>query len=161
MFSNRGVGYCYNNQCDEFMKGVFLLNYGTMFYCPGCRQNGEIAGEQRLDYPTDEGLYTKVEIHYNYQPDRREYVERAIVQINGMPTFGVFIMKSPLIKTERRALKVAETILCALNAGRDKNNLTQEVTYTMDCSLADFKTQMKSLEKYVDEQDRRLQSYES
>lgn len=160
MFTNRGVGYCYNAACDDFLSGVFLLNYGATFYCPRCRQNGEISGEQRQDFPIDEGLYTKVEVHFNYNPLKREFKERAIVQIEGIPTFGVFIMKSPLVKTAARALKMAETILGALNAGMDKDNLTQQVTYTMDCSLEHFKTQMESLEKYVDQQDRRLRSYD-
>jgi len=159
MTTKRGIGYCYNEACAEFHKGVFLLNYGAVFYCPRCRQNGEVVGEQRLDFPTDEGVYTKVEIFFNYSPQKREYKERAIVQIQGMPTFGVFIMKSPLVKTERRALKMAETVLCALNAGRDKNNLTTEATYTMDCSLSDFKAQMEELGEYVTQQDRRLQSH--
>jgi len=33
----RGVGYCENTDCEDYAKGVFLLNHGDTFYCPRCR----------------------------------------------------------------------------------------------------------------------------
>ena len=37
----RGVGYCENTDCEDYAKGVFLLNHGDTFYCPRCRQLGK------------------------------------------------------------------------------------------------------------------------
>ena len=41
----RGVGYCESTQCEDYVKGVFLLNHGDTFYCPRCRQLGKIENE--------------------------------------------------------------------------------------------------------------------
>ena len=38
----RGVGYCENTECEDYAKGVFLLNHGDTFYCPRCRQLGKV-----------------------------------------------------------------------------------------------------------------------
>ena len=40
----RGVGYCENTECEDYAKGVFLLNHGDTFYCPRCRQLGKPVG---------------------------------------------------------------------------------------------------------------------
>ena len=42
----RGVGYCENTECEDYAKGVFLLNHGDTFYCPRCRQLGSACTEQ-------------------------------------------------------------------------------------------------------------------
>ena len=34
----RGVGYCENTDCEDYAKGVFLLNHGDTFYCPRCQK---------------------------------------------------------------------------------------------------------------------------
>jgi len=151
------VGYCYTETCGEFLKGVFLLNYGTTFYCPQCRCLGEVSPEERVDSPTDNGLYSTVEVQFDFNPMERAYKHRAIVKMEGTPQHGTYMMRSPLVKTERRALKIAEQLLCALNAGLPKDCLMQEKSLTFDCSLNDFKSQMKALEEYVKAQDRRLQ----
>ena len=157
-FTNRAVGYCYAKECDDYLKGVFLLNYGTTFYCPRCRHLGEVLPEERVDNPSDNGLYTAVEMYFNYQPAERVYKARAIVKIEGVPQqHGTYVMRSPIVKTERRALKIAEQLLCALNAGLPKDNLMSEKTLTFDCSINQFRAQMEDLEDYVKAQDRRLQ----
>ena len=42
----RGVGYCENTDCEDYAKGVFLLNHGDTFYCPRCRQLGKVEKER-------------------------------------------------------------------------------------------------------------------
>lgn len=156
-FTSRAVGFCYNTECADYLKGVFLLNYGLTFYCPLCRGLGEIVQEERIDHPADNGLYTKVEVEFDYDTLGRKYKSRAIVRIEGSAGQGSYVYRSPLVKTERRALKIGEQVLCALNAGLPKDRLTQEKTLTFDCTRDDFKAQMEDLEEYVKAQDRRLQ----
>lgn len=156
-FSSRAVGFCYEQQCGDFLKGVFLLNYGLNFYCPTCRAAGEIVPECRMDNPAENGLYTQVEVEFDYNPQERVYKSRAIVKMRDAANHGAYKLSSPLIKTENRALKIAEQLLCALNAGLPKDNLSQEKLYTFDCSLDDFKGQMEDLQEYVKAQDRRLE----
>lgn len=155
-FTNRAVGFCREAHCQDFLKGVFLLNHGLTFYCPSCRCMGEIVPEGRTDCPTDSGLYTSVEVEFDYNPADRAYKARAIVKMNGAMQAGTYKLSSPLIKTENRALKIAEQLLCGLNAGLPKDRLSQEKLLTFDCSLDDFKAQMEDLEEYVKAQDRRL-----
>ena len=38
----RGVGYCGETECEDYAKGVFLLNHGDTFYCPRCRVLGKV-----------------------------------------------------------------------------------------------------------------------
>lgn len=110
-----------------------------------------------MDDPVDSGLYTSVQVLFDYSPVERDYKARAIVEMNGVVRAGSYKLSSPLVKTENRALKIAEQLLCALNAGLPKDHLMQEKTLTFDCSLDNFKTQMEELEEYVKAQDRRLQ----
>ena len=42
----RGVGYCENTDCEDYAKGVFLLNHGDTFYCPRCRQLRTVFGSR-------------------------------------------------------------------------------------------------------------------
>ena len=48
----RAVGYCENigsrehGGCEDFGKGVFLLNHGDTFYCPRCREIGLVVTEK-------------------------------------------------------------------------------------------------------------------
>ena len=44
----RGVGYCENTECEDYAKGVFLLNHGDTFYCPRCRQLGKVEKERGI-----------------------------------------------------------------------------------------------------------------
>lgn len=117
----RGVGYCMNEGgilaegCEDFAKGVFLLNHGKTFYCPRCRHQGlvlEEAGsvDRRIGEP-----FKEVRVEYNYDPLTKTFREIAIVRDEAIPSVGSsYVLKSPLIKTEKRALKVAESILANL-----------------------------------------------
>ena len=51
----RGVGYCENTDCEDYAKGVFLLNHGDTFYCPRCRQLGKVEKERGFYRSLDAG----------------------------------------------------------------------------------------------------------
>jgi hypothetical protein len=114
----RGVGYCENSQCEDYVKGVFLLNHGDTFYCPRCRQLGKIENERGF-YTGYSDIFKEVRVEYNFDPINNLYREIAIVRDESLwGRNNVYTLQSPLIKTEKRALKVAEAILANLNRYR-------------------------------------------
>ena len=114
----RGVGYCENTDCEDYAKGVFLLNHGDTFYCPRCRQLGKVEKERGF-YTGNTDIFKEVRVEYNFDPINSVYREIAIVRDESLwGRNNVYTLQSPLIKTEKRALKVAEAILANLNRYR-------------------------------------------
>lgn len=153
----RGVGYCMNQGsgddsegCEDYAKGVFLLNHGNKFPCPRCRVNGVVVKEMGIaDDP--EGIFKEVRVEYNYDPIEVRYREVAIVRDDSIwgPS-STYTLMSPLIKTEKRALKVAESILANLQrySGSLLNDdipRTTEIILSWDEDLPEFKEKLKRL----------------
>jgi ribosomal protein S27AE len=74
----RGVGYCENTDCEDYAKGVFLLNHGDTFYCPRCRQLGKVEKERGF-YTGNTDIFKEVRVEYNFDPINTVYREIAIV----------------------------------------------------------------------------------
>lgn len=146
----RAVGYCMSTDCEDYAKGVFLLNHGNTFYCPRCRGKGVIEGE-RGHYVGSTDIFKEVRVEFNYDPLQARYREIAIVRDESLwGRCNVYTMHSPLIKTEKRALKVAEAILANLNRYRgllDGDNIpkTTEVILSFDDETKDFSRKLASL----------------
>jgi len=110
----RAVGFCNDPECEDYMKGVFLLNHTPPFACPACRkigfmvpETGESEGKSRY--------WKEVRVEFNYDPLTRSYRDIAIIKDNSLEgTHNVYRLYSPLVKTEKRALKIAEGLLAAL-----------------------------------------------
>ena len=115
----RGVGFCHNTPCDDFAKGIFLLNHeGDLFRCPRCFTSG-IIEEERGHWTGDSNIFREVRVEFDFDPLKKKYLQIAIVQDNSLPAhFNIYTLHSPLIKTEQRALKVAEVLLGNLNRYR-------------------------------------------
>jgi hypothetical protein len=75
----RGVGYCENTDCEDYAKGVFLLNHGDTFYCPRCRQLGKVEKERGF-YTGNSDIFKEVRVEYNFDPINGIYREIAIVR---------------------------------------------------------------------------------
>ncbi len=116
MSMDRAVGYCENENCKEYAKGVFLLNHGsTTFYCPRCLDIGEKVLERGTHNAKDGVAFKEVRVEFNYDPYKRRFKEIGIVRDEAIWGSGsTYTLLSPLIKTEKRALKVAEAILANL-----------------------------------------------
>lgn len=110
----RAVGYCTNTDCEDYSKGTFLLNHGDKFFCSRCRVLGFIKKEEG-DYTQVGEIFTEVRVEYNYSPVDDKYTEIAIVRDESLPEGNVYTLQSPLVKTQNRALKIAEAILSNLN----------------------------------------------
>jgi ribosomal protein S27AE len=105
-----------DNGCEDYAKGVFLLNHGNTFYCPRCRIIGLMVKETgRADFGSNNAPFKEVRCEFNYDPCSKKFREIAIVRDEAIwGTGSKYTLLSPLIKTEKRALKVAEAILANL-----------------------------------------------
>ena len=146
----RGVGYCKEKACEEFTRGVFLLNHEGEFRCAGCGQPGWIERERGC-YHGDGERFKEVRVEFNFDPADGIYREVAIVQdVSLWGRARVYTLQSPLIRTEKRALKVAEAILANLNrcpdlVNKDEIPNSSEVVLSFDDDLPEFKRKLEAL----------------
>jgi hypothetical protein len=153
----RAVGYCQNTDCEDYAKGVFLLNHGPVFYCPRCRNIGEVVDEVG-SYTGNSEIFKEVRVEYNYDPIHRVYREVAIIRDDGIwGQHNVYTLTSPLIKTERRALKVAEAMLSSLNtyhgfigAANGELPRTNEHILDMDKPREEFRQELEKFHKELE-----------
>ena len=152
----RGVGYCENTDCEDYAKGVFLLNHGDTFYCPRCRQLGKVEKERGF-YTGNSDIFKEVRVEYNFDPINGVYREIAIVRDESLwGRNNVYTLQSPLIKTEKRALKVAEAILANLNRYRgllngDEIPRTTEIILSFDEPYEEFKRKVEQLGRELEQ----------
>jgi hypothetical protein len=99
---------------------VFLLNHIGAAYCPVCRERSEVITEGG-HIVGDSNRIREARVEFDYKAKRDEYGGIAIVIDTAMEEGGVYHFHSPLIRTEKRALKVAEAFLANLNLGLDLN----------------------------------------
>ena len=152
MSMKRAVGYCNDTDCDDYAKGVFLLNHGDIFYCPRCRNTGTAVPERGINAPRDSAPYKEVRVEFNYDPINKRFREIGIVRDESVWGSGsVYTLLSPLIKTEKRALKVAEAILANLQRqgellrNSDEIPRSTEIIVSFDEDLVEFTKKMKVL----------------
>jgi ribosomal protein S27AE len=132
MRMKRAVGYCQEDQCEDYCKGVFLLNHGNKFNCPRCREQGYVEPE-RGSYEGASLVFKEVRVEHNYCAMSKTYSQIAIVRDESLwGTCSTYVLHSPLIKTEKRALCVAEGILSNLNKFAGKMDLDNEIPSTME-----------------------------
>ena len=150
----RGVGYC-ENTMRGLAKGVFLLNHGDTFYCPRCRQLGK--WRRNAASTRELGHLQRSARRVNFDPINSVYREIAIVRDESLwGRNNVYTLQSPLIKTEKRALKVAEAILANLNRYRgllngDEIPRTTEIILSFDEPYEEFKRKVEQLGRELEQ----------
>lgn len=152
----RGVGYCETVECEDFLKGTFLLNHGDTWYCPRCGMLGFSESERKESSAlpgNPDTVYKTVRVHFNFEPASKVYREIGIVDINELKGGDIYNLYSPLIKTEQRALKVAQATMCALNSGLEAGMLSEHV---IDISDPHWDASLRRLETALCERDRRV-----
>lgn len=152
----RALGVCSQEECDDFNRGVLLLNQGNEYWCPKCRFRGWIEEERRYDLaPVDaiDPIYKTVKIHFNFNPAERRYQSIAVVSVPELAYGWTYEWYQPLVKTEKRALLLGESTLCALNSG-DRSGEMKELVLRFD--EGDFTEQARRLEEIIEDRDRRV-----
>lgn len=147
----RATGYCENTDCKDYAKGVFLLNHGDVFKCPRCNLPSHIEAE-RGHYQGDADYFTEVRVEYNFDPIGQRYREIAIIRDESLPLGCAYTLHSPLIKTENRALKVAEAVLASLNRFGLEDGIPKqhETMMSFDKPLAEFRADCEALERQLE-----------
>jgi hypothetical protein len=154
----RAVGYCRNPGCEEYNNGILLLNHDDEFCCPRC----QVLGLYKLEYGTTLNrtslAFHQVRVEFNYDADCDQFRSIAIVTDESLPKMGgnVYTLKSPLIRTEKRALQVAEGLLGNLMlATEDVFNgsglgKAKEYVLHFDNSFGLFKTELDILSQELE-----------
>lgn len=153
----RGVGICINSgpwhgeACEEYGKSTFLLNHGPKFHCGRCRMAGKVVNETS-GLLNDNQVVKEVRVEFNYDFKRDKYAGVAIVKDAGLTGshLNVFTIFSPLIKTEQRALAVAERTLANLRQCRvlpdgDAAMQAHETTLNIDVDMDQWKADLKKV----------------
>lgn len=148
----RAVGYCETVKCEDYAKGVFLLNHGNTFLCPRCRAEGSVVPE-RGSYTGTSGVFKEVRVEFCYCAVYHKYDAIAVVRDESLwGRCSTYVLQSPLIKTEQRALKVAEAVLSNLNKysqmfDLDKGDIpsSTETWLTFDMPRDEFKVKLDEL----------------
>lgn len=155
----RAVGYCENHKCQEFAKGVFLLNHNVRFDCTRCGEWGLIEEERYRDDAADDddAVYKSVRVHFNFRPLDGQYSQIAIVDVNELRYGATYEIFSPMVKTEQRALKIAETVLCQINSGMKLVDGRATYGTVLNTSMPDWPGQIQRLEEMLAERARRVE----
>lgn len=116
----RGCGYCMNSECTDYKRESFLMGHKGNFRCSSCTQFGHSENEEgntENDYSLD---FYQVRVEFNFDCIEKKYRGLAIVTDETMPKTGnVYMLCSPLIKAQKRALAVAENLLGRLMRADD------------------------------------------
>lgn len=154
----RGVGYCCADECDDRWKGVFLMNHGPVFICPRCRRDGLLEPEIGTSAgPGPDQPYWSVRVEFDYCPVTRRYRRLAVVSdLCSDPESNVYTLRSPLVRTEKRATVLATSLLARLNraAPPDDGPMptgTAELILNVDqAAPTPWAQQMAALERHIE-----------
>lgn len=112
----RSVGYCVHMGCPLYSQGAFLLNHHKKtFECPRCKRAGQIQHESGYAQNV-QPIFKEVRLSFDYNPANCIYRTIAVIideSLTGL--HNVYHYASPMIKTEKQALKSAESMLATLN----------------------------------------------
>jgi hypothetical protein len=113
------VLYCTNADCDEAHKGIFVFGGGATNprYCPSCRL--KLFAVMESTHCEGQAPYREARVQFNFDAAELRFRGLALViDTTCSPDGGVFHLDTALIRTEKRALVVAESWLSKLQRFR-------------------------------------------
>jgi hypothetical protein len=121
-----GIGYCENADCEGSDK-VILPNEAEVFLCESCGQSGKV--EMERGFLTGEtGIIGEVRVEYDFDPRKGRYRATAIVRDESLPSgLDVYTRLSPLTRSEKLALGLAQALLLQLNRCRSPSSEAETV----------------------------------
>lgn len=155
----RGAGFCLNHYCESYLKMSFLYYYTTPFVCPKCQMVGESQAERGQLSGAPGAVIGEVRVEYGFDPSFRSYRELAVVRNEALgPQAASYTAFCPLLTSEKRALRAAESLLVSLNEGPlvlegGSHELPQikERVLNLDGSPEEFREELRLLERSLRE----------
>lgn len=151
----KGVGYCENVECADYLKGMFLfLHEKETFTCGSCGQESTHMVQEK-GIVEREGIvpFACVRVEYCYDAARRRYDEIVVLTDDSFQgPSGTYTIQNPLCKTPTRAAKIAEAMLNVINEGvlldEDLSNTPKayEKILSFDKPADEFRKDLKALE---------------
>lgn len=141
-----------NPECTEFQKDVFLMAHNGSFKCGRCHRIGRKVmeyGETDNDFSLD---FWQVRLEFCYDVTFDTYRSVAVVTDEDMSKEGnIYTLYTPLVKTEKRALLMAEAMLGTLMKADDslfaKGYIPKDQVYNIDFDkpLAEIQGRLKEI----------------
>ncbi len=147
------MGYCENVECAEYLKGAFLFRHTGPFLCSVCTVQGFSVSEKGIRSGPEHAIYGEVRVEYCYDPCQKRYREIAVLRDDSLGNrVRTFTFLTPLVRTEKRAFKLATGFLATLNDGielalEDDTEIPKLIEHTVsfDVSREVFGEQMRRL----------------
>ena len=148
------LGYCENTECEEYLKGSFMWMHTGPFACCKCKgSQGFLVAERGIRSGPANAIYGEVRIEYCYDPAQKKYCEIAILRDDSLGIHvRTFTLQTPMIRTEKRAFKLANGYLATLNDGielalEDDTEIPRPVEHVVDFDLTreEFSERMRRL----------------
>jgi len=148
----RAIGFCTNEDCQDYGKGNFLMEYREVYLCDRCDRLGRLKIESGNFHNENHCVReVRVEFCYDFVEDR--YTGLAVVWDASQSPEGTntYEIHSPIIRTKKRALGVAESVLANLqrvrNPSNDCDNISanSETILNLDTNRTDFRRQCQEL----------------
>jgi hypothetical protein len=146
-------GYCLNDECEEFSKGVFLSGCATIYFCHRCKEPGTAEIEKHWPDWYDSLDFSQVRLEFNFYAPEGRYLGLCIVTDTSCEKVGnIWNVQSPNIKTEKLANKTATDVLAYLQ--RADQSIFEpgiivrntEIILELDVSKDKFKVELNNLE---------------
>lgn len=162
---DRSIGICLNEKCEKYGRSVMLVNQ-PCYHCPHCAKRGKHVAEVG-SYTGDPSIFQEVRVEFDYDVSLDSYRQTAIVRDDELRYLvedpGIYTFKSPLIRTDVRALKSAESLLSILNLGGGLEDgqipTMRETILSFDEPREDFLDRLELLEgSWLDSKYRHLTS---
>ena len=142
-----------NEECQEYYKGVFLLNQ-LQFSCGKCG-NKTLVVSETAHILNKNVEFCEVRVEFNYDPFALKYRGLAIIHDDSpeLPKdANVLTVCSPLIKTDKRALRMAESYLAQMLL---TPAIDSEIPHIRE-TILDFDNPIEKIKKDLEELHYRL-----
>ena len=144
-----GIGYCENAGCEN-SDWLIFPNQAEGFLCESCGQPAKVEMERGF-LMGETGIIREVRVEYSFDPRKGRYREIAIVRDESLPSrLDVYTRCSPLTKSEKSALSLAEALFVQLNrcrgpSGESEIPRTAEFVLSFDDDIALFRQSLRQL----------------